>query len=192
MANIAFAIDVPVRIFPFVIPPGAVQPLTAIPRARWVFQIKDSVITAKIATNTTSIVATCSLAQNFVYVLEYATVEIQVIDDPADAGNFDLVGAIAVGFGDGLGSRNDQLFSRGLQGILANAGSSQTYAPQNKFSLPIFNQNQGSPAIFIDLNDTDAGATNAALFHCVVSVLQYDFDQAFNFPLNFPLPVSQR
>lgn len=192
MANIALAVAPGLKIFPFVIPPGTIQPLTAIPRARMSFQVRDFTITAKIATNTTSLVATCELPPNYVYTFEYASQNIVCLTDPADAGNFDDIVDIALSFADGLGQRRSEMFSNGITGHTANAGSIKIWGPINTFPSPIFNQEGGNPAIIFTSNDTDAANTVEGDYSLVCSFLQYDFEQAFNYPMNFPLPVSQR
>lgn len=166
---------------------------TAVPKARLTFQANNVVIAAKIATNTTSIVATCTLPVNFAYTFEYAACSAQVVDDIGDADHFGDVAAINFSFGDGLGTRRGQLFSRGLTETGLNAGSVKTWEPLNTYTPPIYNQNGASPIISLAVNDNDAvNATNAGLFSCVVSFLQFDFAQVFAYPLNFPLPVSNR
>lgn len=193
MANVAVAITLPVRSFPFIVPPGEkVLGGSAIPIARLSFQIFDSTIAAKIATNTTSIVVTATLPPNFVYTFEYATQHIIITDDTTEAGNFDDLSMLHILFGDGLGPRHANMVSSGITGVLGNAGSTKTWRPENAFPSPIFNQQGNSPAITIDLNDRDAGDTNEAEYSAVISVLQYEFAQAFSYPLNFALPVSQR
>jgi len=192
MANIALAVTPGLRIFPFQIPPGAVQQYTAIPRARLTFQQSQATIVAKIATNTTSIIATCTLPPNYVYVFEYATQEVLIPSDPLDAGNFDDVSGMIIGFGDGLGSRRSELLSDGITGQLLNVGSVKIWAPINPYCCPIYNQAGTSPIIWLECNDTDAGATAEGDYSCIVSVLQFDFEQTFAYPLNFPLPVTAR
>lgn len=194
MANVALAVTPDLRVFPFSIPsPGflADSP-TAIPRARLIFQANNITIVAKIATNTTSIIATCLLPANYVYTFEYANQRVIVLTDPGDAGNFDDVGLIAFAFGDGLGSRSMEMFSNGITGDSANAGSQKVWSSINPYSAPIYNLNANGPSLAFILNDTDAANTDEGDYSCLLSVLQYDMDQLFNYPLNFPLPVSQR
>ncbi len=192
MANVALAVTPQLRIFPFQIPPGAVQPGTAIPRARISFQTRDFTVTAKIATNTTSIVTTCTLPPNFAYTFEYASQNIVCLTDPADAGNFDDVVDCALSFADALGQRRFEMFSNGITGHTANAGSIKIWHTVGEFPNPMFNQLGGNPSIILTSNDTDAANTVEGDYSVVVSFLQYDFNQAFNFPMNFPLPVSNR
>jgi len=192
MANVNLAVTPALRIFPFQIPGGRVQQYTAIPLARLTFQENDLTIVAKIATNTTSILATCTLPPNFVYAFEYATQRVIIPSDPADAGNFDDVTNFTFAFADGLGSRSTEMFSDGITGALLNAGSVKTWAPINPYTPPIYNQLGASPVITLECNDTDAGATAEGDYSVVVSVLQYDFEQAFAYPLNFPIPVTSR
>lgn len=192
MANVAFTLPGIPRTFPFEIPSGSLQNDSAIPRARLTFQLKNQVITAKIATNTTSIVSSCVLPQNFVYTFEYCTCLIEVIDDVADAGNFDEQGSLEFGFNDLLGARTIEMVSSGIFGVGANAGSGKVWRPLNALPTPIFNTVGTAPNMTLSINDNDAGATNAALYSFIISVLQYDLTQVFAYPLNFPLPVSSR
>lgn len=192
MANIVLTVTPSIRIFPFVIPPGAIQPHTAVPRARLTFQAKDVTIVAKIATNTTSITMLCTLPANFAYTFEYATMRVNIDDDATDADNFEDLGGITFGFGDLLGSRRCELLSDGILRTDLNAGSEKNWVPINPYVAPMFNQEQATVNLTLNCNDTDAGATNEGLFSAVLTVLQYDFDQTFNYPVNFPVPVSAR
>ncbi len=192
MANIALAVTPALSVFPFAIPSGDIQEHTAIPRARLSFQSRDVTIVAKIATNTTSIITTCTLPANYVYTFEYAAQKIIIPSDPADAGNFDDVAIFDFGFGDGLGARAAEMLSNGHTGVLLNAGSEKIWGVINPYTPPIFNQRSVTPIITIATNDTDAGATAEGDYSCVVSFLQYDISQVFAYPLNFPLPVSIR
>jgi len=192
MANVALTVTPVVRTFPFVTPPGAEQPLTAVPIARITFNAVDTTIVAKIATNTTSISMGCPLPQNYAYTFEYATQRVTCLTDPADAGNFDDIGTLIFGFGDGFGARHCEFLSDGITGTLLNAGSTKIWAPVNPYVPPIYNQRSQNATLTLLLNDTDAGATVEGDYSAVLSLLQYDFAQAFNYPLNFPLPVTAR
>jgi len=192
MANVALAVTPTLRTFPFVIPPGAFQQYNAVPRARLTFQARDITIVAKIATNTTSIIATMSLPANYAYTFEYASQKIVCLTDPADAGNFDDIAIFDFGFGDGFGARAAEMQSNGITGTSLNAGSEKVWGTLNPYTPPIFNQAGASPSMTIATNDTDAANTVEGDYSCVVSFLQYDINQVFSYPLNFPLPVSQR
>lgn len=192
MANVAFALAPAPRSFPFVTPPGALQRGSAIPIARINYQLSAQVITAKVMGNTTSISVTCTLPANFVYTFEYMTVDLEVIDDIAEADNFDNVGDLTFSSGDGLGVRRTSILSDGSGGTTLNAGSAKQWKANNPGVAPIFNQLQNQPNVTININDRDSAATNAAVFNFVLSMLQFDFDQAFSYALNFPLPVSIR
>jgi len=193
MANIAFAFAPDPRPFAFQVTPGAVQQYSAIPRARMTYQVNNSVITAKIATNTSSIVTTCTLPANYAYAFEYATASVQVLTDVDDADHFGNVGQLNFAFGDGLGTRRAQMVAAGATNTTANAGSAKVWETVNAYTPPIYNQEGATPSIILAFNDENAvDLTDEALFSCVVSCLQYDISQVFAFPLNFPLPVSQR
>lgn len=192
MADVQLAVTPALRRFPFQIPQGAVQQYTAIPRARLTFQANDITIVAKIATNTTSILATCTLPENFVYTFEFASQRVVCPTDPADAGNFDDVSMLSFGFSDGLGSRSAELFSRGITGSSLNAGSQKVWSIINPYLAPIFNLVGAAPVLTFIANDTDAANTVEGDYSCLLSLLQYDMSQLFNFPLNYPVPVSNR
>lgn len=193
MANVALAVTPAVRSFPFIVPPGEkILGGSAIPIARLTFQAFDVTIVAKIATNTTSIVATCTLPPNFVYTFEYASAHVIIPDDVGEADNYDDIASLIIAFADGLGPRISTMNSTGITGILANAGSIKHWRPLNAFPSPIFNQSGASPVITLDVNDNNAADTNEGDFSCVVSVLQYELTQAFSYPLNFALPVITR
>lgn len=193
MANVALVVTPSIRTFPFIVPPGTRLGGSAIPIARITFRSPNDVtIVAKIATNTTSIVATCTLPPNFAYTFEYAYMQVSILTDPGDADNFESVGGLSISFNDGLGTRFATMQAQGINGIAANAGSMKVWQPENPFPSPIFNQNGSSPNIILTANDTNAANTDEGDFGCAVSVLQYEFEQAFSYPLNFPLPVAQR
>jgi len=192
MADVSLAITPALRTFPFQIPPGARQQYTAVPRGRITFQANNITIVAKIATNTTSILATCTLPPNFAYAFEFANQRVVILTDPGDADNFDDVSMLAVAFADGLGSRGVQLISVGITGDAGNAGSQKVWAPVNPYTQPIFNQDGASPSIVFICNDTNAANTDEGDYSCLLSLLVYDIEQVMAFPLNFPLPVSAR
>lgn len=192
MANVALAFVPEPRSFPFHVWPGQHQEQSAIPLSRINFQLNNEVITAKIATNTTSIQVTCTLPANYAYTFEYLTVKVEVIDDVADADNFSDIGFVVLSLSDGLGSRITALKSDGVSTSQANAGSLKCWDQINRYCCPVFNQDGNSPVITLFINDIDAANTNEGKFSCLVSVLQFTLDQAFNYPLNFPLPVSPR
>jgi len=192
MANVALAVTPTLATFPFQVPGGSFQQYSAVPLARLTFTARLVTIVAKIATNTTSIIATCTLPANYAYTFEYASQKIAIPSDPADAGNFDDVSQMDFGFGDGEGARTAEMFSNGHTGILLNAGSEKVWAPLNAYTPPMFNQAGNTLGIDISCNDTDAGATAEGDYSLVVSVLQYDIAQIFAYPLNYPIPVSSR
>ncbi len=194
MANIDITFTPPAAPFPFELDIARSHYLekTALPRGRVTFQQADGVVTAKIATNTTTVNVVCTLPANYAYVFEYASVQIAFDTDTADAANFENVGMMLVNLGDGLGGRRAQFFSRGQTGDSLNAGSQIAWAPLNVFPSPIFNLQQNSPNLILRFYDTDAGATEEGLLSAVVSLLQYDIEQIFNVGVNFPVPVSIR
>jgi len=192
VANIALAVDPKIRIFPFQIIPGNFQQYSAIPRARITYQTDNETIVAKIMGNTTSIKATCNLPANFVYTFEYCTQRIEIPSDPTDAENYDDVVSLVFGFGDGFGSRSTEMLSNGITGAFANAGSAKFWTPMNPGIGPIYNQAGADGSIKLESNDRASAATAEGDYSFVLSVLQYDFEQAFAFPLNFPLPVTAR
>lgn len=192
MANIALTFAPPPQTFPFQIPPGAVQPITAVPRARVRFITSLAVITAKIATNTTSIVLTFTLPLNYAYTFEYAQVSIQCPTDPLDADNFDDVGQLIYFPGNDSGAIETELISQGITGHTLNAGSVKSWTPVNASNSPLFNDQQIAIAVVMALNDNDAANTVVGAMNTFISFLQYDIDQVYNYPVNFPLPVSNR
>lgn len=192
MANVDLVFAVTPRTFPFRIPPGADQQTTAIPRARLTYQLKSEALAVKAALDTTSITINCTLPVNFAYTFEYATMDIQIAGSADDADNFSDNGRIIVSFADGLGLRQNEFTSLGLINTLLNVGSTKIWGPVNPYCCPIFNQDGLSPTISLLVNDVDADTTGAGTLSCVVTVMQYDLDQVFNYPLNFPLPVALR
>lgn len=192
MANIAFALSPDAKTFPFRIPPGDQQQFTAIPRARISFFITDAVITAKIALNTSSIVSTLTLPVGYAYTFEYCTATIDTDADTAEADNFDDIGQLIYFAGDGSGARTTAMISQGISGILLNAGSSKTWTPVNAYQSPLFNQDNTAVAAIVAINDNNAGATAVSNFSLQASFLQFDLNQVFDYPLNFPIPVDSR
>jgi len=192
VANVALSVTPQLRTFPFQITPGSVQQHTAIPRSRLTFQADQVTIVAKIANNTTSISMLCTLPANFAYTFEYATMRVNVNTSPGDAGNFDNLGGITFGFGDGFGSRRCELLSSGEMHTSSNSGSEKNWRAINPYVPPIFNLAGNTIDLTFFCNDFDTAATDEGDFGAILTVLQYDLTQAFSFPMNFPLPVSQR
>ncbi len=192
MADVALAVTPALRTFPFQVPGGLVQQYTAVPKARLTFQALDTTIVAKGIGDTTSITITCTLPPNFAYTFEYCQIEIVCLTDISDADNFDDVGGLEFGFGDGLGGRRSGLISSGFTGAAANAGSVKVWEPSNPYTPPVYNQVGNSPGIFAFLNDVDAANTVEGDLSVVISVLQYDLAQVFDYSINFPLPVTAR
>lgn len=192
MANISLSFDAAARTFPFQIPPGMVQQHTAIPRARLIFTIIAGVITAKIATNTTSINITVTLPANFAYMIEWASANVSFPTSTSDADNFDDIGSFT------FQQTNLGTFARvnmvapGIFGVSGNAGSSKIWEPDNAYGGPLFNLIGDDVLVNLELNDNDAGATVVGSLGSIVTVLQYDLQQVFNFPMNFPIPVTSR
>jgi len=196
MANIAIAFAPDPTPFQFdLVPfaPGGLLPKTAVPRGRMSFRLQDETITAKIATNTTSIEASCLLPANFAYVMEYAYCSVRFLTDLDDADHFDSLGQIRFQLGDGQGTRHNQLFSEGVTPIELNAGSTKIWCPVCAYPLPLFNTNANQVTVILGVYDSDAvNATIEGDFSLLASFLQYDIEQVFNLPVNFPLPVQVR
>lgn len=193
MADIAIAFTGTVGKFPFQIPPGAVQQVTAIPRARVCLSVVGGTITAKDAGNTTSILCTNTFPPNYAYTLEYVVVRVEVVGLLADVDNFDTLGSMA--YSNALpmgGAANTELSTLGPIGILANVGGAKIYEPRTPFGGPIFNQDGNSPIITLAINDRAAANTEVGVFGSMVCALQYDIEQVFNFPINYPIPVQSR
>jgi len=192
MANISIEVTPELKTFPFKITPGGIQQVTAIPRARLSFQSFNEVITAKIATNTTSIFVTCTCPPNYAYTFEYCSLDATFISDPTDASHMDDTGTLQYFFGDGSGARFSEVFSLGVYNMALNAGSGRTWSVVNPYSNPIFNQEGSGPAITVLVNDNHVDATVVGRLNFMLTMLQFDLEQVFAFPLNFPLPVAIR
>ncbi len=190
MANINLAVTPSPAPFPFHTVPGGELPYTAVPRGRVSFRVTNTTIAAKIATNTTSIQITNTLPANFAYIFEYAQIDVNF--DTPDAANYDVVGTLVTQLGDGSGNRVSQMFSRGVAGFALNAGDQKSWEVFPIYSSPIYNLLQNAPAVILQVNDNDAGATVEGSVNSYISFLQYDIDQIFNAALNFPLPVAIR
>lgn len=190
MANVAVSVVPPPLTFPFSVPGGQIQSFLAVPISRWTFKVSNQTIALKAAGDTTSIVVDCNLAPNFAYVFEYASADIVIPSEIGDASQFDAVGALILAFGDNVGTRSSDMLADGFGRTLLNVGSKQTWKPQNPYTRPIFNQNGSTPVISLHFNDINAAETAEGDFSCLVTALQYELDQAFAFPLNFPLPVA--
>lgn len=192
MANISLNLAPEATPFPFEVLPGTIQPRTAVPLARLTFQVLNQVIAAKIATNTTSISVVQTLPPNYAYTFEYVTANVSCITDPTDADKFDDISDFLVNFNTGVLARSE-LLADGISHNTNNAGSLKTWAIVNPYAAPIFNQDGLSCFLNMLFNDSDAvNATDACLFSSTTSVLQYEIGQVFDYPLNFPLPVSAR
>lgn len=192
MANVQIGFTAASKTFPFQIPPGRVQPLTAIPRARLTFTVVAGVITAKIATNTTSLSVSITLPPNFAYTIEWASVNVSFPTSTTDADNYDDIGAFTFQQTD-LGTfARVNMIAPGIFGVSANAGSSKIWEPDNAYGGPLYSLDGLPVLVTLDVNDNDAGATVVGTLGSIVTVLQYDLRQVFNYPMNFPLPVTSR
>lgn len=195
MANVAIAFTPTLHPFPFQIPEGEAQPWTAIPRQRITALVAGGVVTAKIATNTTSIAVNAVFPQNFAYTVEHVTVSIITATNTSDADNFDDIGVMTfvqnAPLPAGSFSRVN-LVAPGFFGAGANAGSGKAWEPVNPYGGPLFNLTQDPVLVNLELNDNDAGATVVGSLTAVIQVLQYDIDQVFNYPLNYATPVTSR
>ncbi len=193
MADIAIAFAGNTAIFPFQIPQGAVQQGTAIPRARVCMSVVGGTITAKIATNTTSILCTNTLPPNFAYTLEYLVIKVEVVSAFADVDNFATLGSLAYSNGLPLGANaNTELSTLGPFATLLNVGGGKIWEPRTPFGGPMFNQDGDSVILTLAINDRDAGATAVGVFDSLICLLQYDMEQVFNYPINYPIPVQSR
>lgn len=192
MANVSISFTPTLATFPFSIPGGAIQSHTAIPRARLTLNVTGGVVTAKIATNTTSIAINGVLPANYAYTIEYATVNIACATSTTDADNFDDIGSFTFQQTTLSSFSRVNMVAPGIFGVSANAGSSKAWEPDNPYGGPLFNKTGDTVLVNIELNDNDAGATVVGSIQSIVTVLQYDFEQAFKYPMNFPLPVTSR
>jgi len=190
VANVAVTVTPLPTPFPFIIPGGWIQVGTAIPIQRLTYKVSDQTIALKAAGDTTSIVVNCNLPPNFAYTWEYTSADIVIPTEIGDASQFDAVGSLILAFGDNAGTRVSAMSSNGFGRTLLNVGSIQTWAPENPYARPIFNQNGSTPVISVHFNDINAAETAEGDFSCLVTVLQYELDQVFAYPLNFPLPVA--
>lgn len=193
MANIALAFTPTPTPFPFVIPDGAVLPSTPIPRQRLTFLLAQAVITAKIATNTTTIAINAVCPANYAYTIEYAGVNIECATDLTDADNFQDLGAFTFVQHQPAGSfTRVNLVAPGIYVVGAGIGSGKAWEPANPYGGPLYNLDGDPVLINMELADIDAGATQVGACTAVIQVLQYDLEQVFNYAMNFPLPVTTR
>ncbi len=192
MANIDLNIQPAGALFPFAIIPGDAFNLSALPRARVQFRVNKTVITAKIATNTTSIRIECILPASYAYTFEFAAIDVAFPTDTDDAANYDDVGTVHVREGSGIGPRTTQLFSRGVSGETLNAGSAKIWQEVAIYPALLYNLLNVAPQLDLEVNDRDAGATVAGVVSSFVSFLQFDIEQIFNVNVNFPTPVAVR
>lgn len=192
MANVAIDVTPPGELFPFSTATGSVLGQSPFPRGRVSFRLNDQVIAAKIATNTTSAVIKLVLPANFAYVLEYLSADVIFATDVDDALKWDAVGELRM-TGIGNGGRVSQLFSEGQYATTLNAGSGRAWSTIQPYPLPLFSVASAVLEAQVLLNDSDVvNATVAGLLNLSASYLQYDIEQIYNMPLNFPLPVQTR
>lgn len=192
MANIAIDITVPGELFPFSTAPGTILSGSSFPRGRVSFRNNASAIAAKIATNTTSAVLKLILPPNFAYILEYLALDVNFPTDVDDAAKWDATGKLTMS-GIGNGGRISQLFSEGIYATTLNAGSGRAWGTIQPYPLPLFSFGNAVLQAEARINDSDVvNATVAGTLSLSASYLQYDIEQIFNMPLNFPLPVQTR
>lgn len=195
MANIAFNFNPGIESFPFDLVPyyGSALERTSLPRARIHFRAQAETVTAKIATNSSSIRVNAVLPVNYAYVFEYATLNIDIPTNIADADNFSNNGQIQFSNGDGTGARIGALFSRGLVPDLLQAGSQKIWHPVNPYRTIMYNVDGIAPQIFMEIWDNELVLnTDEGNFSSYLSVLQYDIEQIYNVSVNAPIPVTPR
>lgn len=192
MANIALEFAPNPDLFSFDLDPvpSALLDKTSLPRARVSYSVRQGSITAKIATNTTSVRVTCTLPVNYAYVFEYCTVMASFPGDIADAGHFNNEGQLTFNVeGSVQVSPLATLHSLGAAPDTNNTASMKIWAPVNAFRTVIAN----SVDITAEIWDDDAvNATVLGKLNFLLTVLQYDIEQIHNVSVNAPIPVALR
>ncbi len=161
---------------------------TDLPRGKVVFE-GSAVITAKIATNTTTLIINCELPQNFAYSLNSGALSLLFPTATADAAHW--TDALVTFFPDGSGlPRISTAMGVSDQAASGNLGSAAVYFPLSNYRDLFFNSNANTPLVAINISDNDAvNATVAGTVFFCFSFLQYDIAQVFNQVVNSPIPV---
>lgn len=168
---------------------------TFLPRARYDFDVDAEAITAKATANTNRLRVTCSLPQNYAYVLDNVFAQITITGGlPGDADGIDNIEQVAVAALDPRGPQaKRQMEFRGSAAYItgaAEADGGRLFTLQSISRQPFFNVANAIPNIIVTFTDGDnSNATLAGVltFHC--SFLQYDLEQAYLVNVNAPMPV---
>lgn len=174
------------------IPPGGF-PNTIYPRARVTFSIAGT-ITAKIATNSTTVTVNFTLPANFAYVMERMAPQVTFATNIADAGHFNDVAFVSIGRDGASGTLfSSEMFSRGLSNIAGQGGSQKMWIPSYQDTGLFFNQDGIAPLCRLVLSDNDlVNATVVGTVTGQAQFLQYDLEQAISVMANAPQPVISR
>ncbi len=196
MANVTQTLTLVGEPVPFSdVPPGENN---IYPRARIVFQVRDSTITAKAAGNTNQLIIVADLPVNFAYVIDSLFCSVRFVLT-ADAENYNDRGTMGIQFTSPGGGNDVSTFVQsggvGPSEDAAHFSKIFTQSQQADFHEIFFSRSRTNAAarIAIRLFDEDGtNATAAGEFDAYISVLQYNILQADKVVVNAPMPVATR